>query len=106
MKLDQQQLTEQEEFIMDLLKVPYGIEKTSSDMVRASQGILSASGLMAVLEDLEQRGYLKSRFVMPDGYLVERRMFSINHIRLHKESRLRLRTRLEIERICNFKIAA
>lgn len=106
MKLDQKQLTEQEEFIIDLLKVPYGIEKTSSDMVRDSQGILIAGGLISVLEDLEQRGYLKSRYVTPDGYLVGRRMFSINHIRIHKESRLRLQTRLEIERLCNFKIAA
>jgi hypothetical protein len=106
MKQDQYKLTGREEFIMDLLKAPYGVEMTSSDLVRTAGGELRSEGLMAVLEGLEQRGYLKSRFVKPEGYLVDRRLFSIDHIRLHKESRLRLRTRLEIERICNFKIAA
>lgn len=106
MELDQQQLTGREEFIMSLLKVPYGVEKTSSDLVRSAAGVLPDDGLMATLEDLEKRGFLKSRFVIPDGYSVERRFFSINHIRLHKESRLRLRTRLELDRLFNFKIAA
>ena len=106
MKQDQNQLTGREELVMSLLLAPYGVEKTSSDMIRDAQGKLLADGLMDVLEALEQRGYLKSRFVKPEGYLVDRRIFSINHIRLHKESRLRLRTRLEIDRICNFKIAA
>uniref|UniRef100_A0AAU7PFK5 Uncharacterized protein n=1 Tax=Burkholderia phage vB_BgluM-SURPRISE13 TaxID=3159457 RepID=A0AAU7PFK5_9VIRU len=106
MELDQQKLTVREELILDLLKAPYGVEKTSSDMIRDAMGKLHADGLMEELENLEKRGYLKSRFVVPEGYLVERRIFSINHVRLHKESRLRLRTRLEIDRICNFKIAA
>ncbi|BAQ02652.2 hypothetical protein [Ralstonia phage RSL2] len=96
----------QEEIILDLLMTPYGVEKTSSDIVRDAEGKLSADGLMEKMELLEKRGYLKSRFVTPEGYLVSRRIFSINHVRLHKESRLRLRTRLEIDRICNFKIAA
>ncbi|BCM95171.1 hypothetical protein [Burkholderia phage FLC6] len=106
MELDQQKLTALEEQILDLLKAPYGVEKTSSDIVRDAEGKLSADGLMETMELLEKRGYLKSRFVTPEGYKVERRIFSINHVRLHKESRLRLRTRLEIDRICNFKIAA
>lgn len=107
MELDQQQkLTVCEEIILDLLKAPYGVEKTSSDIFRDAQGRLSSDGLMETMELLEKRGYLKSRFVTPEGYKVARRIFSIDHVRLHKESRLRLRTRLEIDRLFNFKIAA
>jgi hypothetical protein len=75
-------LTEQEEVILKLLKAPSGVQKTSSDLVRDSKGRLQNEGLQGLLEDLEFRGYLKSGFIIPTGYLVQRMVFALKPTRL------------------------
>lgn len=106
MKQGQQKLTGQEKAIIELLKVPYGVEKNLSDIERSFNGVLKNAGLLEVIENLEQRGYLKSRFYKPEGYLVERRYFSLHHTQLHKTSRQRLLERLEADRMFIYPMAA
>lgn len=104
---ERKELTEQEKAVVDALLSPYGTELTISGVHRKAKDTLPKdANVIELLESLEMRGYLKTRFIQMPGYLVKRRVFSVNHSHLYFESKGRLQTRTILARIARHPIPA
>ncbi len=96
---EQCKLTKQEELVVNVLLHPYGVEMTSTEIHKKAKGKVLAEELPEILDSLEMRGYLKGRFVLMKGYLIERRLYQLNHSELFTQSKHRLMTRIILDRM-------
>lgn len=94
-------LTLEETMVIDSLIGPYGVELNTSQLILKTDGRLKMNGLIHILDKLEMQGYLKGRNIVLTGYLVERRVYRINHSRVYRDSKSLLQTRMILSAIMN-----